>query len=224
MTAKRLTFLCLLCGLILFGSGLWISAKAALAQTLLERAWSKSVQTGTQVTPWPSMDARPVMRLTVPALDASAIIFDRASGQALAFGPGHLAETAIPGDAGTAVIAAHKNTHFAFLQIMKPDMEIMVETAKGKQLTYRVSGTQIYDSDTDDLVISSASTAASNLALVTCYPFDRVSFGGPLRYVVWAESVTENHPNVGVTALRLGGEWSEPNPLKRKSRLVPLPI
>lgn len=65
MTAKRLTFLCLLCGLILFGSGLWISAKAALAQTLLERAWSKSVQTGTQVTPWPSMDARPVMRLTV---------------------------------------------------------------------------------------------------------------------------------------------------------------
>jgi sortase A len=34
-------------------------------------------------------------------------------------------------------------------------------------------------------------TEENRLALVTCYPFDAISPGGPLRYVVMAEEETE---------------------------------
>ena len=36
----------LLIGLVMMGQGLWIHAKAALAQQLLERAFAQSVETG----------------------------------------------------------------------------------------------------------------------------------------------------------------------------------
>ena len=41
-----------LAGLVLFGQGLWIHAKAMLAQILLERAFAQSLASGQPVKPW----------------------------------------------------------------------------------------------------------------------------------------------------------------------------
>src|SRR5215217_9242655 len=71
----------LLAGLLLFGQGLWIQAKAVLAQILLERAFAQTLATGQAVKPWPWADTWPVARLEAPRLGKSAIVLHGSSGQ-----------------------------------------------------------------------------------------------------------------------------------------------
>jgi hypothetical protein len=94
-----------LSGLWLVGDALYMRAKAALAQVLLNRAFAAEIVAGTAVKPWPWADTWPVARIGVPRLKAHAIVLAGGSGQALAFGPGHLERTPEPGEPGTAVYA-----------------------------------------------------------------------------------------------------------------------
>ena len=105
------------------------------------------------------------------------------SGRTLAFGPGHLGASALPGDVGNSVIAGHRDTHFAFLGDIEPDELIGVESFDGVRHLYKVTGTYIVDSRKGSLQLD---TNLSVLTLVTCYPFDALEAGGPLRYVVTA--------------------------------------
>src|SRR5437868_12176743 len=102
-------------GLILFGQGAWIHAKALLAQVLLERAFTETIATGRDTKPWSWADTWPVARIEVKRIGASAIVLAGSSGQALAFGPGHIESTADAGERGVAVYSAHRDTHFRFL-------------------------------------------------------------------------------------------------------------
>src|SRR5262245_66693283 len=102
-------------GLILIAQGVYIHAKAMLAQILLERAFAQAISTGAPVKPWSWADTWPVARIVVPRLGKSAIVLAGASGQALAFGPGHVARTPDAGEPGTAIYSGHRDTHFAFL-------------------------------------------------------------------------------------------------------------
>src|SRR4051812_47678431 len=77
-------------GLVLFGQGAYIHAKALLAQLLLERAFSETVATGRDTKPWSWADTWPVARIEVKRLHAGTIVLAGSSGQALAFGPGHV--------------------------------------------------------------------------------------------------------------------------------------
>ena len=52
-----------LTGLVLFGQGIWIHAKALLAQVLLERAFAASLARRHDVKPWPWADTWPVAQL-----------------------------------------------------------------------------------------------------------------------------------------------------------------
>src|SRR5205814_2572418 len=47
-------------------AGLWLPLKAALAEELLNRAWSAARQGGEHVKPWPWADTWPVARLSLP--------------------------------------------------------------------------------------------------------------------------------------------------------------
>src|SRR5919112_431706 len=87
-----------LVGLVLVGQGAWIHIKALLAQVLLERAFAATVVGGTAVKPWPWADTWPVARVELPRLGAGAVVLHGSSGQALAFGPGHVATTTAAGD------------------------------------------------------------------------------------------------------------------------------
>jgi len=97
-----------LIGLILFGQGAYIHAKARVAQVLLERAFEKTIATGRETKPWSWADTWPVARIEVKRLHARAIVLEGSSGQALAFGPGHVERTPDAGERGVAVYSAHR--------------------------------------------------------------------------------------------------------------------
>lgn len=170
------------CGFILLSQGLWIHAKAYAAQFLLERAFTQSIATGEKVKPWAWADTWPVARIEAPRLAASAIALNGASGQALAFGPGHLQNTPKAGETGTAVYAAHRDTHFAFLKDIEKGDLIRITRTDGKTYTYRATQMSVARWDEAQIDIHAA---GSQLVLATCYPFDAAT-QGPLRYLAYA--------------------------------------
>jgi sortase A len=178
-------------GLILFGQGAYIHAKALLAQVLLERAFTQTIATGHDVKPWSWADTWPVARIVVKRINAEAIALAGSSGQALAFGPGHVENTADAGERGVAVYAAHRDTHFRFLKDVAIGDEIDVTRRDGKTFRYRTDGSSVVRFDASGI---DPSTSDHELILSTCWPFDAVT-SGPLRYVLRAtmiESATEN--------------------------------
>ena len=177
-----LAFLSAALGLVFLGEGLWIKAKAGLAQVLLERAFAESIIAGEPVKPWSWTDTWPVARISVPRLGASSIALAGGSGQALAFGPGHLDGTPKPGERGTVVFAAHRDTHFGFLGDLKPGDEIKVTRDDGVTFTYEMTSAEIVRWDQSNI---DARAQGYNLVLATCWPLDG-AFRGPLRYVVHA--------------------------------------
>jgi sortase A len=89
----------------------------------------------------------------------------------------------LPGAAGTAIITGHRDTHFAFLARVRAGDTLMMEVPGRTPVGFRVTETLVVDARTA-AVLSDDGIAA--LVLVTCYPFDAVTAGGPLRYVVAA--------------------------------------
>ena len=166
------------------GEGLYIPAKAWLAQELMQRAWLRVTAGDDRAAPWPWADTWPVARLGAKAHDVDLIILAGGSGRTLAFGPGHLGASAMPGEIGNDVIAGHRDTHFRFLEFVEVGEVISLESVSGARHLYQVVGTDIVDSRTGSLTLD---TNLSVLSLVTCYPFDAVEAGGPLRYVVTAK-------------------------------------
>ena len=164
------------------GHGVWIHAKAQLAQYLLQRAWARTLDGERDAKPWPWADTRPVARLRVPAHGVDLIVLDGVSGRTLAFAPGHASGGPLPGTPGTAVISGHRDTHFRFLAGLKPGDEILIDTPGRPAARFRVVEAAVVDSRT--AVIRAADGPA--LALLTCYPFDALRAGGPLRWVVTA--------------------------------------
>lgn len=187
MRALRLTALVLIAaGIALVASALYIPAKAALAQVLLERAWARTQSGESGVRPWPWADITPVAVLEVPRLGERSIVLEGASGQAMAFGPGHMINTPPIGARGTAVVTAHRDTQFRYLQDVKNGDRIVVETADGVRSAYRVVETRVVRADASGLDPTEGGPTGARLALVTCYPFNGV-LRGPLRYVVLAD-------------------------------------
>jgi sortase A len=180
-----LSALCLGLSIFLFGQSAWIFAKAQLAQVLLERAFSQSIASGQPVKAWGWADTWPVARLEIQRIQASAIILHGGSGEALAFGPALLNETSRIGERGTAVISAHRDTHFAFLKDVRVGDRISITRDDGLVFTYKVTGTSIVDWNRSGI---DRHASGFNLVLATCYPFGAIT-RGPLRYLVHAELV-----------------------------------
>src|SRR6266404_8724916 len=175
-----LPLLLALTGLILFGQGAYIHAKAQLAQVLLERAFEKAIATGRETKPWSWADTWPVARIEVKRLHASTIVLAGSSGQALAFGPGHVERTPDAGERGVAVYSAHRDTHFRFLRDVAIGEEIDVTRSDGKRFRYRADSTAVvrFDAAWIDRL-----TDRYELVLSTCWPFDALT-AGPERYVL----------------------------------------
>ena len=185
MTRLALTLILALAGLVLLGQGAYIHAKALVAQVLLERAFDESVVSGRIVKPWSWADTWPVARIEVKRLHESAIVLAGSSGQALAFGPGHVELTPNAGERGVAVYAAHRDTHFSFLRDIEPGDDIVVTRRDGRTFHYRADGSSVVRYDASGIDPLAGGHA---LALTTCWPFNAVT-SGPLRYVVHATMV-----------------------------------
>jgi sortase A len=190
MKRIAIPFLLTLAGLILFGQGAYIHAKALLAQVLLERAFNETIATGRDTKPWSWADTWPVARIEVKRIGASAIVLAGSSGQALAFGPGHVEFTADAGERGVAVYSAHRDTHFRFLKEVRIGDEIDVTRRDGKVFRYRADSQSVvrFDQFGIDPLASSY-----ELVLSTCWPLDAVT-PGPDRYLLHATLIEPAQP------------------------------
>jgi sortase A len=180
MTRFAVTLALALIGLVLFGQGAYIHVKAMLAQVLLEKAFTETIANGRDTKPWSWADTWPVARMK--RLRASAIVLSGSSGQALAFGPGHVELTPDAGERGVAVYSAHRDTHFRFLKDIVIGDEIAVTRRDGRTFRYRADRTSVVRFDASGI---DPLSDGYELVLSTCWPFDAVT-PGPARYLVHA--------------------------------------
>jgi sortase A len=87
-------------GAVFLAAACYMPAKAAVAQVLLERAWARAEAGEPAPKPWPWADIAPIAKLDVPRLHQHTIVLEGTSGAALAFGPGHMQNSAPIGGAG----------------------------------------------------------------------------------------------------------------------------
>lgn len=192
----------LICGAAALGLAVWLGGAAALqvgkawlAPVLIKRAWAAAVDSGAAAPPpWPWADTRPVLRLSVPRLQVERYILNGANDRALAFGP---VLSILP---GAHVVFGHRDTHFAFLESVRVNDRLLVQTVNGPPVPYRVR--EIAVRDQNDIAIVS-NGQEEPLVLVTCYPFHALDPGGPLRYVLLAAREQGGEPTAAGASVAL---------------------
>jgi len=184
LKTRILAFLIFSVGLCFLVSGSWIQIKAVVAQALLERSWQQTLIHGNPVQPWPWADHWPVAKIKLHRTGSELVVLSGDSGSSLAFAPGWNTKSAKPGGQGVTVISGHRDTHFKILKDTAIGDSIDIITTQGVTVNYQVKTIEVVDSR-----VASIKTEQSGqtLVLVTCYPFDTVTAGSPLRYVVTAE-------------------------------------
>jgi sortase A len=111
--------------------------------------------------------------LDIPRIGLSVMVVEGTDEHMLRLGAGHLVGTALPGEAGNVVIAAHRDTFFRSLRKVRLGDIVDLTTPEGTY-HYRVDWTR---------VVASAETKAlgptpqAALTLVTCYPFSYIRIG-----------------------------------------------
>ena len=176
-------------GVACLAAGAWIPVKAWAAQVLIDAAWRREHTLSQRTAPWPWADTQPVAKLTVGEGSAAStfIVLEGSSGRNLAFGPVHDAASVAPGALGNSVIEGHRDTHFKVLRTAKSGDRVSVEALDGGRSLFVVTDVRIVDSRRTRIVLDSNRAL---LTLVTCYPFDAINPGGPLRWVVTAERMS----------------------------------
>ncbi len=170
----------------------YIETKAVVAQKLLAYSWQESKRSKKPVKPWKWADINPVGSLRVPRLGIHQIILNGHNGEALAFGPGQIKT------GGSIALAGHRDSHFEFLKDLKNGDRVFLENVNGKETPYTIEKLYIQDlREVSDLTLKE-----NILTLVTCYPFDKPTAGGPLRYIVEARPLGQPpHPNSELTTI-----------------------
>lgn len=155
---------------------------AALSQAYEQREFQRSL--AVPGFPHPSPEAN-ACRLEIPRLGIDVMVHEGTASRTLRIGAAHIPGTALAGDRGNIVIAAHRDTFFRELRNIRADDTILLETLNGSY-QYSVEWTRVVNpSDREVLEASSDSL----LTLVTCYPFYYVG-PAPQRFVVRARRVS----------------------------------
>lgn len=177
-----------LTGGVIAGNGIYLSAKASFAQYLLEKSWSESIKEGQGVVPWPWADTKPLARIEFVQQDQTFIVMEGSSGRTLAFAPGHLTGSALPGRGGHTIISAHRDTHFSLLEKSKLNDVLVLQTLDKAKFYYEIQDISIVDTRSEPLILE---PEKGLLTLITCYPFDAIDAGSPFRYRVDALSFNQ---------------------------------
>jgi sortase A len=172
----------------------WMVADAAVSQWAARRALATvaPLDTLTQsppAAPTSGVLPRPapvrgaaIAALSIPRIRLSAVILHGSDTQTLRRGPGHLEDTALPGESGNVVIAGHRDSFFRSLRDIAPADDIFLDTAAGR-FHYRVSSLRVIDAH--DLSVAKP-LQKPVLTLITCYPFSLIGHA-PDRFIVRAD-------------------------------------
>jgi len=155
------------------GKASYLSGKAWLAQCLLNHAWSQSESSGDPIKPWPWADIHPVAKLIVPRLNKTQIVLESHSSEAMAFGPGLIQRD------NSFFLAGHRDSHFAFLSQLVIGDSVELRMPNGESHSATIQAIEIIDTEKQKEI----SIPDNSIILLTCYPFNAVRAGGPLRYV-----------------------------------------
>ena len=184
ISRKVLSWAFIAIGILLLGyvSGQYWSMYRS--QKNLEAEWQRQAAT-VSVPGHADISAQQMLtRLVIPKIDMDAIVVEGASRRELSEGPGHMKQTAQPGETGNAVITAHRDTFFRHIYELNKGDQIEVRRS-GRTFTYAVTGKRIVKPE-DVSVIKP--TNDPQLTLITCYPTYYIG-PAPERLVVFSRLV-----------------------------------
>ena len=125
-----------------------------------------------------------IATLSIPRIGLAAAVLHGSDPGTLRRGPGHLENSAYPGETGNSVIAGHRDTFFWPLRNIRVGDDIFLDASSG-QFHYQVTSLRVVN-PRDVSVL--APTDAATLTLITCYPF-WVLGRAPDRFIVRATRV-----------------------------------
>jgi sortase A len=150
-----------------------LRAKAAEAKPSTGEARAHSLTEGSAIG-----------RLAIPRLGLSTMVIEGIGKRDLELAVGHIPGTAMPGEAGNAGIAGHRDTFFRPLRLIRENDALSVTTSSG-EFRYRVVSTEIVRPDDVRVLYP---TKTEMLTLVTCYPFYFVG-AAPRRFIIRAQRI-----------------------------------
>jgi len=165
------------------------------SQKNLEAEWQRQAATVSVPGKAPVSPDQLLTRLEIPKIQMDAIVVEGASRRELSEGPGHMKETAQPGENGNAVITAHRDTFFRHIYELNKGDQIQVRR-RGRTFTYEVTGKRIVMPE-DISVIKP--TTNPQLTLITCYPTYYIG-PAPKRLVVFSKLVESDGQPVNQSA------------------------
>jgi sortase A len=125
-----------------------------------------------------------VGRIEIPSVHISVTVAEGTSPRVLRLAVGHMPGTALPGDTGNVVLAAHRDTFFRRLGELKSG-DIIRLAVPGRQYVYSVRFADIVGPNETWVLEPSP---GQSLTLVTCYPFYFVG-PAPKRFVIRARRI-----------------------------------
>lgn len=154
------------------------------SQKNLEAEWQRQAAAVSAPGKAPISPDQMLTRLQIPKIQVDAIVVEGASRRELSEGPGHMKQTAQPGETGNAVITAHRDTFFRHIYELNKGDQIQVRRS-GRTFIYEVTGKRIVMPE-DVSVIKTTNNA--QLTLITCYPTYYIG-PAPKRLVVFSKLI-----------------------------------
>ena len=173
---KTIQWLLLTVGLL--GIGYWVELSVKGAWSQIRGARELERPGGVTASP---LNGDVVGRLEIPRLRLSTIVFEGADDEVLERGAGHVPGSALPGNRGNTVLAAHRDTFFRPLQKVKVGDLVKIH-AGPRDSVYVVESARVVEPDEVDVMKPTRDPA---LTLITCFPFRYVG-PAPERFVVRA--------------------------------------
>jgi sortase A len=129
----------------------------------------------------PVVAGAPVARIVIPRIKLDAIVLEGVGEDELNAGPGHFPGSALPGDAGNAVISAHRDRHFSHFDELAIGDTVVTESA-GHRNDWVIVSRRVIDKDAPAIF----RTATATLTLTTCWPI-RYFGSAPDRLILTAK-------------------------------------
>jgi len=181
----------LLSAWFLGGSELWRKWQDKKFDEAQKAAQTESPQPEPAPTPLPPppppAPGEVIGRLSIARLDVKSVVREGTTDSVLSMALGHIEGTAMPGQVGNVGVAGHRDTLFRGLRNVALKDQIVLESVNRKY-TYQVESTQVVKPT--DVQVLDPTPNASELTLVTCFPFNYVG-SAPNRFIVKAKLVPE---------------------------------